>query len=158
MPRSIDGHGFVIASSPPPTSTVSPRSLRISALIPGNGFVADPGLSVVIPGSAVIMIAPVSVCHHVSTTGQRSPPMNRWYQTQASGLIGSPTDPSRRSDDRLWRSGHSVPHRMNERIAVGAVYRIVAVYVSTIDHHRSLSGKSGVPSYITPVVWFASGP
>ena len=27
------------------------------------------------PGSGVIMIAPVSVCHHVSTTGQRSPPM-----------------------------------------------------------------------------------
>ena len=27
-----------------------------------------------------------------------------------------------------------------------------------IDHQRSLSGQSGAPSYITPVVWFASGP
>jgi hypothetical protein len=45
--------------------------------MPGKGFVADPGFSVVTPGSGVIMMAPVSVCHHVSTTGQRSPPMKR---------------------------------------------------------------------------------
>ena len=76
MPRSIDGHGRVSASSPPPTSTFSPLSVRISAKMPGNGRLADPGLSVVIPGSGVIMMAPVSVCHHVSTTGHRSPPMN----------------------------------------------------------------------------------
>ena len=89
--------------------------------MPGNGRVAEPGLSVVTPGSGVIMIAPVSVCHHVSTTGQRSPPMNLWYQIHASGLIGSPTDPSRRSDDRSCFCGNSVPQRMNARIAVGAV-------------------------------------
>ena len=57
------------------------------------------------PGSGVIMIAPVSVCHQVSTIGQRSPPMCRWYQIQASGLIGSPTEPSSRSDDRSWLRG-----------------------------------------------------
>ena len=77
MPRSIDGHGRVSASRPPPTSTFSPFSFRISAAMPGNGRVADPGLVVVTPGSGVIMMAPVSVCHQVSTTGQRSPPMNR---------------------------------------------------------------------------------
>jgi hypothetical protein len=77
MPRSIDGQGRVSASKPPPTSTVSPRSFRISAEMPGNGRVADPGLSVVTPGSGAIMIAPVSVCHHVSTTGHCSPPMVR---------------------------------------------------------------------------------
>ena len=43
----------------------------------GERRVAEPGLVVVMPGSGVIMIAPVSVCHHVSTTGQRSPPMCR---------------------------------------------------------------------------------
>ena len=43
--------------------------------MPGNGFVAEPGFSGVTPGSGVIMIIPVSVCHHVSTIGQRSPPM-----------------------------------------------------------------------------------
>ena len=43
--------------------------------MPGNGFVADPGLRRVTPGRGVIMIMPVSVCHQVSTIGQRSPPM-----------------------------------------------------------------------------------
>jgi len=38
--------------------------------------VADPGFVRVTPGSGVIMIWPVSVCHHVSTIGQRSLPMN----------------------------------------------------------------------------------
>ena len=55
---------------------------------------ADPGLSAVTPGSGLIMIAPVSVCHQVSTTGQRSAPITLWYQSQALGLIGSPTEPS----------------------------------------------------------------
>ena len=97
-----------------------PSSLTISAPIPGSGNVALPGLSVVAPGSGLIMMAPVSVCHHVSTIGQRPPPMNSQYHIHASGLIGSPTLPSRRSDDRSRRCGHSAPHFMNERIAVGA--------------------------------------
>jgi hypothetical protein len=33
----------------------------MSTPIPGNGFVAEPGLSVVMPGNGVIIIAPVSV-------------------------------------------------------------------------------------------------
>ena len=73
------------------------------------------------PGSVVIMIAPVSVCHQVSTTGQRPPPTTFWYQIHASGLMGSPTDPSRRRLERLLFWGHSSPQRMNARIAVGAV-------------------------------------
>ena len=83
--------------------------------------VADPGLAGVAPGSGEIMIEPVSVCHQVSTIGQRPPPMVWWYQTQASGLIGSPTVPSRRRLDRSQRAGYSSPHRWNVRIAVGAV-------------------------------------
>ena len=67
------------------------------------------------------MIAPVSVCHHVSTIGQRPPPITLWYQSHAFGLIGSPTVPSSRSLDRSWRSGYSAPHFMHARIAVGAV-------------------------------------
>ena len=73
------------------------------------------------PGSGEIMIAPVSVCHHVSTMGVRSPPMTRRYHIQASGLMGSPTDPSTRSDDRSNFAGISSPHFMHARIAVGAV-------------------------------------
>ena len=53
------------------------------------------------------MIIPVSVCHHVSTIGQRPPPMFSWYQIHASGLIGSPTEPSRRSFERSCRCANS---------------------------------------------------
>ena len=38
-------------------------------------------------------MAPVSVCHQVSTIGAVFAPMCLRYQSQASGLIGSPTDP-----------------------------------------------------------------
>ncbi len=82
---------------------------------------AEPGLQVVIPGRGLIMMAPVSVCHQVSTTGQRPPPMFCRYHTQASGLIGSPTVPRRRREDMSWRAGYSSPQRMKERMAVGAV-------------------------------------
>src|SRR5215475_7295740 len=42
--------------------------------MPGNGLVAEPGLRVVTPGSGVMRMCPVSVCHQVSTKGQRLPP------------------------------------------------------------------------------------
>ena len=104
-----------------------PCSSSTSASTPGKGNVADPGFSGVIPGSGVIRIIPVSVCHHVSTMGHRSPPMYFQYNTQASGLMGSPTVPSSRSDVRSCFSGYSGPHRVNARMAVGAVYRMVAL-------------------------------
>ena len=73
------------------------------------------------PGSAEIMIAPVSVCHQVSTIGVEPPPMTSRYQIHASGLIGSPTEPSTRRLDRSKLCGIWRPSFMNERIAVGAV-------------------------------------
>ena len=48
--------------------------------MPGNGKVAEPGFVAVTPGSGVIMIWPVSVCHQVSTTGALLPPMFSRYQ------------------------------------------------------------------------------
>jgi hypothetical protein len=98
-----------------------PSSSYTAGTTPGKGRVAEPGLSVVIPGSGVIRIIPVSVCHHVSTIGVRSPPMFSRYQTHASGLIGSPTEPSSRSEERSRCCAYSGPHFMCERIAVGAV-------------------------------------
>ena len=89
--------------------------------MPGSGRVAEPGLVSVIPGSGEIMMWPVSVCHHVSTIGQRSPPTTVWYQSHAFGLIGSPTDPSSRSEERSCFSTCSGPHFMHARMAVGAV-------------------------------------
>src|SRR5271155_1270765 len=100
-------------------------SSRTAACTPGNGCVAEPGLVTVIPGSGVIMIAPVLVCHQLSTIGHRSPPITLWYHSHAFGLIGSPTDPSSRRLSRLCLFGHSAPHLMHARIAAGAQYSVV---------------------------------
>src|SRR4051812_44406054 len=75
MFRSIDGHGFRMMSLPPtfgPTSL--PFSSTIAASTPKKGRVALPGLAGVAPGRGEIMMPPVSVCHQVSTIGQRPPP------------------------------------------------------------------------------------
>ncbi len=114
--------------------------------MPGMGDCADPGFVAVMPGSAEIMMPPVSVCHHVSTTGTSPPPMTSRYQRHASGLMGSPTEPSRRMEERSRASGISRPVFMKERIAVGAAYRIVTPCFSTMSHQRPGSGVSGVPS------------
>src|SRR5438270_4228580 len=95
-------------------------SSRTSANTPGNGCVAEPGFVAVMPGSGEIMIAPVSVCHHVSTIGQRPAPITLWYHSHALGLIGSPTVPSRRRLVRSCPFGQRAPHLMHARIAVGA--------------------------------------
>ena len=112
----------------------------------GTGGTREAGLVVLMPGSGVIIIAPVSVCHQVSTIGQRPPPMCLWYHSQASGLIGSPTEPKRRRLDRSCLAGQSVPHFINARMAVGAVYRMVMPYFSIRLQKRSRWGQSGAPS------------
>src|SRR5688500_17600637 len=118
----MPGHGFLITNTPPlPRPTDCPVSSTMSAKTPGRGKVADPGLVGVAPGSGVIMWPPVSVCHHVSTIGQRPPPTVSWYHIHASGLIGSPTVPRMRTDERSYCLGRSPPALISERIAVGAV-------------------------------------
>jgi len=44
---------------------------------PKSGLVAEPGFRSVAPGSGEINAPPVSVCHQVSTIGQRSLPTTR---------------------------------------------------------------------------------
>ena len=95
-PRPLDDEEAALVRRAPDCRALS----TTSALMPGSGLVALPGLVGIAPGSGEIMIAPVSVCHQVSTIGQRPPPMTLWYHIHASGLIGSPTVPSSRSDDR----------------------------------------------------------
>ncbi len=69
------GQLALIASMPAPAPTISwPCSSRITGCTPKNGCVAEPGLSAIAPGSGVIMMAPVSVCHQVSAIGQRLSP------------------------------------------------------------------------------------
>src|SRR5271156_553802 len=122
MVRAIEGHGLRITSRPPcPGGTGSPDFVTTSGTIPGNGRVAEPGFVEIAPGRGVSMIAPVSVCHHVSTIGQRHLPITSRYHIHASGLIDSPTVPSRRRLARLCLRGYSSPHLMKARIAVGAV-------------------------------------
>src|SRR5437879_5715571 len=121
MVRSIDGHGLLRTKNPLPTFTGSPLSSTTSAITPGSGRVADPGFAGVAPGTGEIMMLPVSVCHHVSTMGQRSFPITRLYQCHAVGLMGSPTEPSNRREERSRLLGQSSPCRMNDLIAVGDV-------------------------------------
>jgi hypothetical protein len=59
-----------------PSSTL-PSASTICGTTPKNGLVAEPGLSAVAPGSGVMRIPPVSVCHQVSTIGQRLSPTTR---------------------------------------------------------------------------------
>src|SRR6185437_5606879 len=122
MVRAIEGQGLRITSRPPcPSGTGSPDLVTTSGIIPKNGRVAEPGFVGTAPGIGEIMIDPVSVCHHVSTMGQRLCPIFSRYHIHASGLIGSPTVPSKRSESNLYLSTNSLPHLMNARIAVGAV-------------------------------------
>ena len=120
--RSMPGHGCGSDNSPcVPRGTSSPSSSSTAAAMPGSGVPAIPGFIAWAPGKVVIMIPPVSVCHQVSTIGQLPPPTTFQYQSQALGLIGSPTEPSNRSLDRSAFSTCSTPHLMHARIAVGAV-------------------------------------
>src|ERR1700722_18367159 len=122
MPLVMPGHGSVMTRYPPsPLPTELPSSSMMSDEMPGNGVMAAPGFVAVMPGSGVMRMPPVSVCHHVSTMGQRSPPMLVRYQIQASGLMGSPTDPSNRRLERSCEAGSSSPHFMKVRMVVGAV-------------------------------------
>src|SRR4029078_3610577 len=84
-------------------------------------LVAEPGFKRVAPGSGVIRMPPVSVCHHVSTIGQRLSPTTREYHSHAAGVIGSPTEPKSLSDLREVFFPGSSPACISARIAVGAV-------------------------------------
>src|SRR2546422_6419146 len=53
----------------PPRSTLFPYTTLFRS---GNGFVAEPGLRTVMPGSGVMRICPVSVCHQVSRSEEHT--------------------------------------------------------------------------------------
>src|SRR5258705_5981734 len=107
------GHGWRITRYPPdPNGTGFPSMFTISGATPKNGRVAEPGFVAIAPGIGEIMIAPVSVCHHVSTIGHRSRPITSRYHIHASGLIGSATVTSNRRLSGRCFLGHSAPHFM----------------------------------------------
>ena len=51
-----------------PSSSL-PSVSNNTGVIPGIGFDAEPGFKSVAPGKGEIKVAPVSVCHQVSTIG-----------------------------------------------------------------------------------------
>jgi len=76
MVRAIAGHGRRTMSSPPcPAGTGSPCLVTTCGSMPKKGRVAEPGLAATAPGMGAMRMAPVSVCHQVSTMGQRALPM-----------------------------------------------------------------------------------
>ena len=110
MPRSMPGHGFLMTRNPPSGGFAGLAFFVVDVGVDaGEGQRRGARLGFVAAGSGVIMMPPVSVCHQVSTIGQRRPPITRWYHIQASGLMGSPTVPSTRSDDRSCFLGCSSP-------------------------------------------------
>ena len=81
-------------------------SSTTSAPMPGSGNVAEPGFSGRRPGQRADHDRRPS---RSATTCRRSGSGRRrcasWYHIHASGLIGSPTEPSSRSDDRSCLRG-----------------------------------------------------
>ena len=123
MVRSMPGHGRLMTRNPPePAGTGLPSIVDDFGNDAGEGRVAEPGLVAMAPGSGEIMMCPVSVCHQVSTIGQRSRPMTSRYHIQASGLIGSPTRAEQaQADHVVLAAAIARPSCMKARMAVGAV-------------------------------------
>src|ERR1700749_5123965 len=110
------------------------------------------------PASGDIMIPPVSVCHQVSTIGQRFLPICSSNQCHASSFIGSPTEPNFLSELRSLPCSGSSPKLISERMAVGAVYNMLTLYLSTISQTLPASGQVGIPSNISVVAPCDKGP
>ena len=87
---------------------------------PGSGNVAEPGFNGVM-GKGDTKNVPVSVCHQVSMIGSLPAPKVFLYHIQASGLMGSPTDPSSLRLEISWVFAHWSPAFMSILTAVGAV-------------------------------------
>ena len=88
--------------------------------MPKKGTVAEPGLVSMAPGNGVTTIEPVSVCQNVSTMAHWRLPTCSLYQFHASGLMGSPTLPITRREDKSNCLTWSSPKRRRSLIAVGA--------------------------------------
>src|SRR3990170_7819741 len=118
----MPGQGFSMTRQPPSFVFAGlPSSFRTFGTMPKNGLVAEPGFKVVAPGRADMSMPPVSVCHHVSTTGSLLLPTTEWYHIHASGFMGSPTEPRTRRLVRSCFSTQPAPHLMSALMAVGAV-------------------------------------
>src|SRR5690606_19195672 len=117
----MDGQGVLqTILSPEPRGTGFASSSRTSILNPGSGNVAEPGFNGVM-GRGDTRNVPVSVCHQVSIIGSLPAPKVFLYHIQASGLMGSPTDPSSLRLETSYFLAQVSPAFINILTAVGAV-------------------------------------
>ena len=151
-PATASGGQVAAASRPDLVFPVRRRP----ASIPGNGFVAEPGFSVVSPGVACQdhprLGLPPRVHHGDAVAADVLP-----VPDPGLGLIGSPTLPSSRIEERscsprTWSPLHVAADRSRRRVEDVDLVALDDVPPTVLVR------KSGVPSYMTPVVPFASGP
>ncbi len=116
--------------------------------MPGIGLPIDPG-RISQPAKLAIMIPPVSLCHQLSWIGW---PSVSAPHTTASGLSGSPTLPTKRSELRSCAVATSAPARMSMRTAVGAVYQTSTRSSSITEYQRSASNSPSSMMLVTPQV------
>src|SRR3954454_15408872 len=154
------GHGALMHRLPLTLfpSTSLPFSSTSIGCTPGKGSVANVGLAGVTPAKLEIKIPAVSVCHQVSTIGHLFLPICSSYQCHASSLIGSPTVPNILKEDRSLPCSGCSPKPIKLRIAVGAVYKILTLNLSTISQNLPASGHVGMPSNISEVAPALKGP
>lgn len=131
MVRIWHGHESLITRLPstaPSSSLPSPSTM--AGWTPNNGRVADPVLKLLHPqwrnqNTACFGLPPCINNRAAAFTNNVVVPV------QASGLIGSPTEPSKRRLLRLLSRTNESPSRIMARIAVGAVYKIETLCLST---------------------------
>ena len=85
----MPGNDVLSITQPSHDSVWSPHDLNLKAEYPHTSLLLQFELT-------------VSVCQNVSTIAHLESPTTLWYQSQASGLIGSPTLPRTRKDFRLY--------------------------------------------------------
>ena len=122
-PCNIPGaNGLCCARKPClPFGIGCPLSSTIICFTPGKLFPDIVGMNGPIPGIVLIKVPPVSVCHQVSITGQREPPIVLKYHIHDSLSIGSPTVPRIFIEERSYFVIHFCGVFINILIAVGAV-------------------------------------
>ena len=127
--------------------------------MPKNGSVAEPGLVGVAPGSGVIMMPPVSVCHQVSTIGTAFAADDFVIPHPGFGVdrLADRAEQAQRTQIVFLRPFRAPFHERANRRRRGVKDRSRR-YFSTMRQKRSGSGKFGAPSYIRLVAPLASGP
>ena len=114
-------------------------------LIPNMGRIGFPATISAFSslGLGVMQIPPVSVCHQVSTTSHFSSPTTLWYHSQASWLIGSPTEPRDLKED-LWKKFGHWSRLLSSRFKT-AVFHLSCFLTHSSSYLRSNLMAVGAP-------------